>query len=46
MRTFLDKLYDIKLKEITQRERIIPENDLRKQAESIVRKNNFRNVYY
>ena len=42
MRTFLDKLYDIKLKEITRRERILPENDLRKQAESIVRKNNFR----
>ena len=42
MRTFLDKLYDIKLKEISRRECIISENDLRKQAESIVRKNTFR----
>ena len=42
MRTFLDKLYDIKLKEVDQRRKIISENNLRSQAEALGNATDFR----
>ena len=42
MRTFLDKLHDIKLKEVAQRRKIISENNLRTQAESLGNATDFR----
>ncbi len=42
MRTFLDKLHDIKLKEIDQRRKIISENNLRSQAEALGNATDFR----
>ena len=42
MRTFLDKLHDIKLKEVAQRRKIISENNLRSQAEALGNATDFR----
>ena len=42
MRTFLDKLHDIKLKEVDQRRKIISENNLRSQAEALGNATDFR----
>ncbi|MEC9068772.1 MAG: indole-3-glycerol phosphate synthase TrpC [SAR324 cluster bacterium] len=42
MRTFLDKLHDIKLKEVDQRRKIISENNLRIQAEALGNATDFR----
>ena len=42
MRTFLDKLHDIKLKEVDQRRKIISENNLRSQAEALENATDFR----
>ena len=42
MRTFLDKLHDLKLKEIAQRRKIISENNLRSQAEALGNATDFR----
>ena len=42
MRTFLDKLHDIKLKEVDQRRKIISENNLRSQAEVLENATDFR----
>ena len=42
MRTFLDKLHDIKLKEVDQRRKIISENNLRSQAEALGNAKDFR----
>ncbi len=42
MRTFLDKLHDIKLKEVDQRRKIISENNLRSQAEALGHATDFR----
>jgi len=42
MRTFLDKLHDIKLKEVDQRRKIISENNLRRQAEALGNAMDFR----
>ena len=42
MRTFLDKLHDIKLKEVDQRRKIISENNLRSQAEALGNAIDFR----
>ena len=42
MRTFLDKLLDIKLKEVDQRRKIISENNLRSQAAAFGNATDFR----
>ena len=42
MRTFLDKLHDLKLKEIALRQKIITEKSLNKQAETLESAPNFR----
>ena len=42
MRTFLDKLYDLKLKEVAQRQKVIPEKYLRSRVESLENTANFR----
>ena len=42
MRTFLDKLHDIKLKDVDQRRKIISENNLRSQAEALGNATDFR----
>ncbi len=42
MRTFLDKLHDLKLKEVAQRRKIISENNLRGQAEALGNATDFR----
>ena len=42
MRTFLDKLHDLKLKEVAQRKKIIPEKNLRSRAESLENAVDFR----
>ena len=42
MRTFLDKLHDLKLKEVAQRRKIISENNLRSQAEALGNATDFR----
>ena len=45
MRTFLDKLHDLKLKEIAQRRKIISENNLRSQAEALGNATDFRTAF-
>ena len=42
MRTFLDKLHDLKLKEVAQRQKVISEKYLRSQAESLENPAEFR----
>ena len=42
MRTFLDKLHDLKLKEVAQRQKVISEKHLRSQAESLENPVEFR----
>ena len=42
MKTFLDKLYDLKLKEVAQRQKLIPEKHLRNRAESLENTVDFR----
>ena len=42
MRTFLDKLHDLKLKEVAQRQKVISEKYLRSQAESLDNPAEFR----
>ena len=42
MRTFLDKLHDLKLKEVAQRRKFISENNLRSQAEAFGNATDFR----
>jgi indole-3-glycerol phosphate synthase len=42
MRTFLDKLHDLKLKEVSQRQKVISEKHLRSQAELLENTADFR----